>query len=63
MAMSSGCFRTDECRPPPPGVTDDERRTIAEMMAKGTYASFNLATADFLLGGGGQGESLQRRER
>jgi hypothetical protein len=49
--------------PPPPGVTDDERRTIAEMMAKGTYASFNLATADFLLGGGGQGESLQRRER
>jgi len=29
-----------------PGVTDDERRTIAEMMAKGTYASINLATAD-----------------
>jgi catechol 2,3-dioxygenase-like lactoylglutathione lyase family enzyme len=28
------------------GVTDDERRTIAEMMAKGTYASINLATAD-----------------
>ncbi len=28
-----------------PGVTDDERRTIAEMMAKGTYASINLATA------------------
>src|SRR3982751_509799 len=27
-----------------PGVTDDERRTIAEMMAKGTYASINLAT-------------------
>jgi uncharacterized protein YdhG (YjbR/CyaY superfamily) len=23
--------------PPTPGVTDDERRTIAEMMAKGTY--------------------------
>jgi hypothetical protein len=22
---------------PAPGVTDDERRTIAEMMAKGTY--------------------------
>ena len=22
-----------------PGITDDERRTIAEMMAKGTYAS------------------------
>ncbi|WP_433191809.1 VOC family protein [Nocardia sp. CA-107356] len=29
-----------------PGVTDDERRTITEMMAKGTYASINLATAD-----------------
>ncbi len=29
-----------------PGVTDDERRTISEMMAKGTYASINLATKD-----------------
>ena len=29
-----------------PGVTDEERRTIAEMMAKGTYASINLATSD-----------------
>jgi uncharacterized glyoxalase superfamily protein PhnB len=29
-----------------PGITDDERRTIAEMMAKGTYASINLATKD-----------------
>ena len=29
-----------------PGVTDDERRTITEMMAKGTYASINLATPD-----------------
>jgi catechol 2,3-dioxygenase-like lactoylglutathione lyase family enzyme len=29
-----------------PGVTDDERRTIAEMMAKGTYAMIVLATAD-----------------
>jgi len=29
-----------------PGITDDERRTIAEMMAKGTYASINLATRD-----------------
>jgi len=29
-----------------PGVTDDERRTIAEMMAKGTYAVINLATRD-----------------
>ena len=27
-----------------PGITDDERRTIAEMMAKGTYASIVLAT-------------------
>jgi catechol 2,3-dioxygenase-like lactoylglutathione lyase family enzyme len=29
-----------------PGITDDEQRTIAEMMAKGTYGSINLATAD-----------------
>jgi len=29
-----------------PGVTEDERRTIAEMMAKGTYASIVLATTD-----------------
>jgi catechol 2,3-dioxygenase-like lactoylglutathione lyase family enzyme len=29
-----------------PGLTDDERRTIAEMMAKGTYASLLLATKD-----------------
>lgn len=29
-----------------PGLTDDERRTIVEMMAKGTYASINLATKD-----------------
>ena len=29
-----------------PGITDDERRTIAEMMAKGTYASIVLATKD-----------------
>jgi len=29
-----------------PGVTADERRTILEMMAKGTYASLMLATAD-----------------
>jgi catechol 2,3-dioxygenase-like lactoylglutathione lyase family enzyme len=29
-----------------PGVTDDERRTIAEMMAKGTYGWILLATAD-----------------
>ena len=29
-----------------PGITDDERRTIAEMMAKGTYGHINLATED-----------------
>ena len=29
-----------------PGLTDDERRMIAEMMAKGTFASVNLATTD-----------------
>jgi catechol 2,3-dioxygenase-like lactoylglutathione lyase family enzyme len=29
-----------------PGITDDERRTIAEMMAKGTYAIILLATKD-----------------
>lgn len=29
-----------------PGITDDERRTIAEMMAKGTYAMLLLATKD-----------------
>ena len=29
-----------------PGVTDDERRTIAEMMAKGTFAIITLATKD-----------------
>ncbi|WP_181019915.1 VOC family protein [Nonomuraea typhae] len=29
-----------------PGITDDERRMIIEMMAKGTYAGIVLATAD-----------------
>ena len=29
-----------------PGVTDEERRTITEMMAKGTYAMLLLATKD-----------------
>jgi len=29
-----------------PGITDDERRTIVEMMAKGTYAGILLATRD-----------------
>jgi catechol 2,3-dioxygenase-like lactoylglutathione lyase family enzyme len=29
-----------------PGITDDERRTIVEMMAKGTYGWILLATPD-----------------
>jgi catechol 2,3-dioxygenase-like lactoylglutathione lyase family enzyme len=29
-----------------PGITDEERRTIAEMMAKGTYGWIMLATKD-----------------
>jgi catechol 2,3-dioxygenase-like lactoylglutathione lyase family enzyme len=29
-----------------PGITDEERRVITEMMAKGTYASVILATPD-----------------
>jgi len=29
-----------------PGITDEERRTIAEMMAKGTYGWILLATRD-----------------
>jgi len=29
-----------------PGITDDERRTIIEMMAKGTYGMLILSTAD-----------------
>jgi len=29
-----------------PGITEDERRTIAEMMAKGTYGWILLATSD-----------------
>jgi uncharacterized glyoxalase superfamily protein PhnB len=32
-----------------PGITDDERRMIAEMMAKGTFGTLTLATDD--LGG------------
>ena len=41
-----------------PGITDDERRTIAEMMAKGTYAGINLATPDL----DGTFEQLQARD-
>ena len=29
-----------------PGITDDEKRTIGEMMAKGTYAILVLSTSD-----------------
>ena len=29
-----------------PGITEEERRTVVEMMAKGTYAMVNLATKD-----------------
>jgi uncharacterized glyoxalase superfamily protein PhnB len=41
-----------------PGVTDDERRTITEMMVKGTFASINLAAADL----DGIFERLQTRD-
>lgn len=29
-----------------PGLTEEERRTVAEMMAKGTFASINLSSPD-----------------
>jgi catechol 2,3-dioxygenase-like lactoylglutathione lyase family enzyme len=29
-----------------PGITDDERRTLLELLAKGSYFGVNLATAD-----------------
>jgi catechol 2,3-dioxygenase-like lactoylglutathione lyase family enzyme len=29
-----------------PGLTDDEKQTVVEMMAKGTYGQVNLATKD-----------------
>ena len=29
-----------------PGITEEERRVITEMMVKGTYAGINLATKD-----------------
>ncbi len=41
-----------------PGLTDDERRTIAEMMAKGTFAMLLLATKDL----DGAFERLQDRD-
>ena len=40
-----------------PGITDEERNTIAEMMAKGTYAGIVLATKDL----DGTFERLQAR--
>ena len=40
-----------------PGITDDERRTITEMMAKGTYGIIVLATRDL----DGAFEALQSR--
>jgi catechol 2,3-dioxygenase-like lactoylglutathione lyase family enzyme len=49
-----------------PGLTDDERRIIHEMMAKGTYGQINLATKDLdrtfervQAGLDGQGEVVQ----
>jgi len=41
-----------------PGITDEERRVITEMMAKGTYASVVLATRDL----DGAFERLQARD-
>ena len=41
-----------------PGITDDERRTIAEMMAKGTFGIILLATKDLA----GAFERLQARD-
>ena len=41
-----------------PGITDDERRTIAEMMAKGTFATLLLAAADL----DGTFDQLQARD-
>ena len=41
-----------------PGITDDERRTITEMMAKGTYGWILLASKDL----DGTFEKLQARD-
>ena len=41
-----------------PGITEDERRTIADMMAKGTYGILTLATKDL----DGTFERLQARD-
>jgi catechol 2,3-dioxygenase-like lactoylglutathione lyase family enzyme len=41
-----------------PGITDEERRTISEMMAKGTYAMLLLATEDL----DGTFDKLQARD-
>jgi predicted enzyme related to lactoylglutathione lyase len=46
--VGQGTMRWITVAPPAvgPGFTDDERRTIAEMMAKGTYGWILLATKD-----------------
>ena len=41
-----------------PGITDEERRTIAEMMAKGTYGIITMASKDL----DGTFEQLQGRD-
>jgi catechol 2,3-dioxygenase-like lactoylglutathione lyase family enzyme len=41
-----------------PGLTDDERRTIAQMMAKGTFGMLTLSTKDL----DGTFERLQARD-
>jgi uncharacterized glyoxalase superfamily protein PhnB len=41
-----------------PAITEDERRTVTEMMAKGTYAIITLATTDL----DGVFERLQARD-
>ena len=38
--------RSDAGRGRSPGVTDEERQTIAEMMAKGTFGILALQTSD-----------------
>ncbi len=59
MSATTGCTGSPSDRPaspdtsivlyPPeasPGITEGEKRTIAEMMAKGTYGTLLLATHD-----------------
>ena len=44
--MPSGSVTAGHQAAATPGITDDERRTIVKMMAKGTYAGILLATAN-----------------